>query len=158
MAKCGISFEFIFRNIHAYIFSNTWQEILAILAILIRAKTWESAKSPKLPIWKWPNVRFRLNLFLGTWIHTYADTIFLTDKTQWALNEPLLSPQWAFTPNSMSFDANFTYNTFWQHFLKYIIHENWQNSMSPKWAFIESSMSLYSKQHVIWCKFHIQHY
>ena len=110
MAKCGISFEFIFRNIHAYIFSNTWQEILAILAILIRAKTWESAKSPKLPIWKWPNVRFRLNLFLGTWIHTYADTIFLTDKTQWALNEPLLSPQWAFTPNSMSFDANFTYN------------------------------------------------
>ena len=36
-------------------------------------------------------------------------------------------------------------NTFWQHFLKYIIHENWQNSMSPKWAFIEPSMSLYSK-------------
>ena len=33
-----------------------------------------------------------------------------TDKTQWALNEPLLSPLWAFTPNSMSFDANFTYN------------------------------------------------
>ena len=121
-----------------------------------------------------------------------------TDKTQWALNEPLLSPQWAFTPNSMSFDANYftynisnntfelikhiqlmshhnpfgqtklrfyvklnfgksklckmsflailetPYNTFWQHFLKYIIHENWQNSMSPKWAFIEPSMSLYS--------------
>ena len=48
---------------------------------------------------------------------THFDNIFWstlymkTDKTQWALNEPLLSPQWAFTPNSMSFDANyFTYN------------------------------------------------